>query len=177
MHTTNAHTHKHTHMHACMHPHVHTHKTSTLYERTFMQTALYLCVCSMYIPLIEIFLSFVHSASVLDRLNAVLEPGGVLTLDEKGADGNNIPFIKPHPSFRYKSYDTELCHHSVGSEEFIIHSNRTHSKIYICMVSLLLSNYFMYLCCRLFLTMNSKYGEISRAMRNRGIELFILPEV
>ena len=25
--------------------------------------------------------------------------------------------------------------------------------------------------------MNSKYGEISRAMRNRGIELFILPEV
>lgn len=30
---------------------------------------------------------------------------------------------------------------------------------------------------RLFLTMNSKYGEISRAMRNRGIELFILPEV
>jgi len=25
--------------------------------------------------------------------------------------------------------------------------------------------------------MNPKYGEISRAMRNRGIELFILPEV
>ena len=25
--------------------------------------------------------------------------------------------------------------------------------------------------------MNSKYGEISRAMRNRGIEIFILPEV
>ena len=41
-----------------------------------------------------------YSASVLDRLNAVLEPGGVLTLDEKGADGDVIPSIKPHPSFR-----------------------------------------------------------------------------
>ncbi|XP_065904261.1 midasin-like isoform X2 [Dysidea avara] len=68
------------------------------------------------------------SPSVLDRLNAVLEPGGVLTLDEMGSDGDHVPHIKPHPSFR------------------------------------------------LFLTMNPKYGEISRAMRNRGVELFILPE-
>ena len=53
-------------------------------------------VCSYFISL----LVFLCSASVLDRLNAVLEPGGVLTLDEKGADGNGIPSIKPHPSFR-----------------------------------------------------------------------------
>ena len=30
---------------------------------------------------------------------------------------------------------------------------------------------------RLFLTMNPSHGEISRAMRNRGIEICILPEV
>jgi len=42
----------------------------------------------------------VYSPSVLDRLNAVLEPGGVLTLDEMGSDGDHVPYIKPHPSFR-----------------------------------------------------------------------------
>lgn len=30
---------------------------------------------------------------------------------------------------------------------------------------------------RLFLSYNSQYGEVSRAMRNRGLELFLLPEV
>ena len=37
--------------------------------------------------------------------------------------------------------------------------------------------YFEIFLYRLFLTMNPKYGEISRAMRNRGVEMFILPEV
>lgn len=30
---------------------------------------------------------------------------------------------------------------------------------------------------RLFLTMDPVHGEISRAMRNRGVEIFLLPEV
>ena len=43
------------------------------------------------------------SPSVLDRLNALLEVGGVLTLDERGVIGEDIPVIKPHPNFRYSS--------------------------------------------------------------------------
>ncbi|PVD28815.1 hypothetical protein C0Q70_11410 [Pomacea canaliculata] len=65
------------------------------------------------------------SPSVLDRLNALLEPGGVLTINERGATDGSIPTIKPHPHFR------------------------------------------------LFLTMDPKHGEISRAMRNRGVEIYI----
>ena len=41
------------------------------------------------------------SPSVLDRLNALLEPGGVLTLDERGVVGGEIPVIIPHANFRY----------------------------------------------------------------------------
>lgn len=44
---------------------------------------------------------FCFSPSVLDRLNALLEPGGVLTIDERGAIDGQIPFIKPHPNFRF----------------------------------------------------------------------------
>lgn len=40
------------------------------------------------------------SPSVLDRLNALLEPGGVLTIDERGVIDGQIPSIKPHPNFR-----------------------------------------------------------------------------
>ena len=61
----------------------------------------------------------------------------------------------------------------LSTTEIIILSIRTYTIIYIhCFV--VVSCVYAY---RLFLTMNSKYGEISRAMRNRGIELFILPEV
>ncbi|XP_008553567.1 midasin [Microplitis demolitor] len=67
------------------------------------------------------------SPAVLDRLNGLLEPGGVLTIGERGVDNDgNIHTIKPHNNFR------------------------------------------------LFLTMDSRYGEISRAMRNRGVEIFLL---
>lgn len=31
--------------------------------------------------------------------------------------------------------------------------------------------------CRLFMSMDPKYGEISRAMRNRGVEIYIPSEV
>lgn len=40
------------------------------------------------------------SASVLDRLNAVLEPGGVLTLSERGVVDGAVPSVTPHPHFR-----------------------------------------------------------------------------
>ncbi|KAJ8918424.1 hypothetical protein NQ315_008121 [Exocentrus adspersus] len=67
------------------------------------------------------------SSAVLDRLNALLEPRGVLTISERGVDENGqMVEVKPHPDFR------------------------------------------------LFLTMDPKNGEISRAMRNRGIEIYML---
>ncbi|XP_018427598.1 PREDICTED: midasin [Nanorana parkeri] len=65
------------------------------------------------------------SSSVLDRLNALLEPGGVLTVSERGVIDGTIPTITPHPNFR------------------------------------------------LFLSMDPSHGEISRAMRNRGIEVYM----
>ncbi|KAK7081093.1 AAA ATPase midasin [Halocaridina rubra] len=65
----------------------------------------------------------VCSASVLDRLNAMLEPGGVLAISERGVVDGAVPSVKPHPSFR------------------------------------------------LLLAMDPQYGEISRAMRNRGTEI------
>ncbi|TMS12601.1 Midasin [Larimichthys crocea] len=65
------------------------------------------------------------SASVLDRLNALLEPAGSLTINERGVIDGKTPKITPHPNFR------------------------------------------------LFLTMDPVHGELSRAMRNRGVEVYI----
>ncbi|KAM4713456.1 midasin isoform 2-T2 [Anableps anableps] len=65
------------------------------------------------------------SASVLDRLNALLEPNGTLTINERGVIDGKTPRITPHPNFR------------------------------------------------LFLTMDPVHGELSRAMRNRGVEVYI----
>ncbi|KAJ8409756.1 hypothetical protein AAFF_G00218150 [Aldrovandia affinis] len=65
------------------------------------------------------------SPSVLDRLNALLEPGGTLTIGERGIIDGTIPSITPHPDFR------------------------------------------------LFLSMDPVHGEISRAMRNRGLEIYV----
>ena len=42
----------------------------------------------------------VFSASVLDRLNALLEPNGVLSINERGVIDGQISTIKPHPNFR-----------------------------------------------------------------------------
>ncbi|KAJ3030565.1 UNVERIFIED_CONTAM: AAA ATPase midasin [Siphonaria sp. JEL0065] len=66
-------------------------------------------------------------ASVLDRLNHLLEPNGVLIVNERGLVNGQIKVIHPHPNFR------------------------------------------------MFMTMDPHLGEISRAMRNRGVELFIRP--
>lgn len=65
--------------------------------------------------------------SVLDRLNSLLEPDGVLTLSEHHSAGNGSRVIRPHPNFR------------------------------------------------VFLTLDPRYGELSRAMRNRSLEVFLPP--
>jgi midasin len=65
------------------------------------------------------------SPSVLDRLNALCEPGGVLTLNEQGVVHGAVTVIVPHPGFR------------------------------------------------LIMCVDPQHGELSRAMRNRGIEIVL----
>ncbi|KAI1868220.1 hypothetical protein JX265_007043 [Neoarthrinium moseri] len=65
------------------------------------------------------------NASVLDRLNSLLEPNGFLIINEHCGPNGEPRIITPHPNFR------------------------------------------------IFLTMDPRYGELSRAMRNRGIEIHI----
>jgi midasin len=67
------------------------------------------------------------SASVLDRLNSLLEPNGFLSINEHCGPDGQARIVKPHPDFR------------------------------------------------IFLTMDSRFGELSRAMRNRAIEIFLDP--
>ncbi|KAI6359331.1 hypothetical protein MCOR25_007092 [Pyricularia grisea] len=73
------------------------------------------------------------SASVLDRLNSLLErPGGFLSINEHSGPNGEPRIIVPHSEFR------------------------------------------------VFLTMDPRYGELSRAMRNRSVEIFMdlpAPEV
>jgi midasin len=66
--------------------------------------------------------------SVLDRLNSLCEPDGVIFLSEKGLVDGKVQKLKPHPDFR------------------------------------------------LFMLVDPQYGELSRAMRNRGIEIALLDE-
>ncbi|TPX18376.1 uncharacterized protein E0L32_011709 [Thyridium curvatum] len=66
------------------------------------------------------------SASVLDRLNSLLErPDGFLSINEHSGPNGEPRIVKPHPEFR------------------------------------------------IFLTMDPRYGDLSRAMRNRSIEIYI----
>lgn len=68
------------------------------------------------------------SASVLDRLNSLLErPEGFLSINEHSGPDGEPRIIKPHPDFR------------------------------------------------IFLTMDPRYGELSRAMRNRSVEIYLEP--
>lgn len=63
--------------------------------------------------------------ATLDRLNSLVEPGGTLTINEKGIGKFGVETLTPHLDFR------------------------------------------------LILTMDPSHGELSRAMRNRGIEIFM----
>ncbi|KAM0253891.1 hypothetical protein ACHAQJ_007123 [Trichoderma viride] len=65
------------------------------------------------------------NASVLDRLNSLLEPNGFLSINEHCGPGGEPRIVRPHPEFR------------------------------------------------IFLTMDPRHGELSRAMRNRAIEIHI----
>lgn len=65
------------------------------------------------------------SAAVLDRLNSLLEPSGVLVVSESGSTDSGPRIVKPHSNFR------------------------------------------------LFLVMDPSEGGLSRAMRNRGVEVFL----
>lgn len=66
------------------------------------------------------------SASVLDRLNSLLErPDGFLSINEHSGPDGEPRIIRPHPDFR------------------------------------------------IFLTMDPRYGELSRAMRNRSVEIYL----
>lgn len=38
---------------------------------------------------------------MLDRLNALLEPNGCLSLSERGVIDGAVPTVTPHPEFRY----------------------------------------------------------------------------
>ncbi|XXG96732.1 hypothetical protein Hte_003023 [Hypoxylon texense] len=67
------------------------------------------------------------SASVLDRLNSLLEPDGYLVINEHCGPNGEPRVVKPHPNFR------------------------------------------------VFLTVDPRYGELSRAMRNRAVEIYIEP--
>lgn len=67
------------------------------------------------------------SASVLDRLNSLLEPNGFLSINEHCGPDGEPKIVKPHANFR------------------------------------------------IFLTMDPRFGELSRAMRNRAVEIFLEP--
>ncbi|KAI0314077.1 hypothetical protein OF83DRAFT_1165344 [Amylostereum chailletii] len=66
--------------------------------------------------------------SVLDRLNGLCEPSGVLTLNEQGVVDGAVPVIIPHSNFR------------------------------------------------LIMCVDPQHGELSRAMRNRGIEVCLVDD-
>ncbi|KAG7383928.1 AAA ATPase midasin [Phytophthora pseudosyringae] len=68
------------------------------------------------------------SSSVLDRLNALMETGGEMLINECGIINGKLRVIKPHKNFR------------------------------------------------IFLAMDSQYGEVSRAMRNRCVEIALVDE-
>ncbi|KAI9762204.1 MAG: hypothetical protein M4579_000527 [Chaenotheca gracillima] len=65
------------------------------------------------------------NSSVLDRINSLLEPNGVLIMNEHRNENGEAKMIRPHQNFR------------------------------------------------LFLTMDPKHGELSRAMRNRTVEIYL----
>ena len=68
------------------------------------------------------------NSSILDRMNALLEPNGFLSINEHCHSDGSAHVVKPHPNFR------------------------------------------------LFLTINPRNGELSRAMRNRCIEIYVSNE-
>ncbi len=77
-----------------------------------------------------------YSPSVLDRLNALLEPGGSLTINERGIIDGTTPTITPHPNFRY--YYFMIKHH------ILLNSFKSNVKVQFCETHCLCS--ILYLC-------------------------------
>ena len=59
------------------------------------------------------FIASLCSPSVLDRLNPLLEPNGVLSIDGRGVVGDSVPPVTPHPNFRYI---LSCIHIAIGQE-------------------------------------------------------------
>ena len=60
----------------------------------------FMCLQYVYVCTSK-YLLFSLSPSVLDRLNPLLEPGGVLNIDERGIVSGEVISVTPHPNFRY----------------------------------------------------------------------------
>jgi hypothetical protein len=88
---------------------------------------------------------------VLDRLNALFEPGGELVISERGLDSNGLFLL--------------LC-------QCLTPSPVAPSVLIVCLGQICTirphPNF------RAFMAMNSVSGEVSQPMRNRGIEISIL---
>ena len=61
--------------------------------------------------LMKSYMYISSSPSVLDRLNPLLEPKGVLTIDERGVVEGNVTAVVPHPNFR--SVCLSICMYDV----------------------------------------------------------------
>ncbi len=88
---------------------------------------------------------------VLDRLNALFEPGGELVISERGLDSDGLFPLVCDFSVQTSFFFTGLTKH-LGQ----ICTIRPHPNF------------------RAFMAMNSVSGEVSQPMRNRGIEISIL---
>ena len=73
------------------------------------------------------------SPSVLDRLNPLLEPDGVLSVDERGVIDGSVSVIKPHPNFRSVYVITPDCCTPTWLPHVCHQSDSSHA----CCVSLL----------------------------------------
>lgn len=69
----------------------------------------------MWADLAEVVSLLALSPSVMDRLNPLLEPSGVLTVDEQGIVEGSVPTIKPHPDFRWM----HILHYSHASSSLM----------------------------------------------------------
>jgi hypothetical protein len=98
---------------------------------------------------------------VLDRLNALFEPGGELVISERGLDSSGMFTLLLDKS------------RSILSASFVLHlffEAKFYFKIpgQICTIR-------PHPNFRVFMAMNSISGEVSQPMRNRGLEISILP--